>query len=552
MDAARKSLLVATVLFMGVLTSATECPNSCGTPSGLGFCKYIDFPSCRLDDSWDTQDLDAATAFVALMEPTNTSRFIDDEGRFMGLENVVPTKHAFLLNTTNECHILLRRIKCGLHFPVCEIGSEYSRMCYKSCRDTVKNKCPALIGICDHEDQTLFQTDNKCFQVSYSGPAVGMWIAGFSISLVFSILNSVGINLQKYSLTQNEKLGLKKGSFQQPMWVLGLVFVCLGSILDFVAFGMAPQTLLAPLAALSLVWNMLIAPFFHKEKVTRRNLVATAIIFVGVTITVIFAGHSTPTYDLEDLILLYQTPVMYIYITCVSLFLITMFAATRYIETNHVYEDGFFHIVCYGGIAGTFGGQSVLLAKSTVELLKSAIWGDGAYAFSHPTTYAIISGLVICLLCQISFLNGGLKRFDALVVIPVYQSFWILMSVLGGIMYFEEYISMSNTEKIMFTAGGTITISGIIYLLQDSHGAGPGVGGKYLELANAATPSDAWNADDSDEEVHQQQLDDDLEDQHGSPTNRQTQVSPTDVLFDDDLALSSPVKKLPSKRDEFI
>ena len=32
------------------------------------------------------------------------------------------------------------------------------------------------------------------------------------------------------------------------------------SVLDFVAFGMAPQTLLAPLAALSLCWNLLLAP----------------------------------------------------------------------------------------------------------------------------------------------------------------------------------------------------------------------------------------------------------------------------------------------------
>ncbi|OQR80461.1 hypothetical protein THRCLA_12054, partial [Thraustotheca clavata] len=347
----KRCLPAGIALFVSSVAS-TECPNSCGTPSGLGFCKYIDFPTCRLEESWDEQDLEAANAFLQLMAPLNGSTYsIDEDGRFAGFTHVVPTKNSFLLNETNECHVLLRRIQCGLHFPVCEIGSEYSRMCYKSCRETVKNKCPQLLGYCDTQDPTLFQTDNKCFQVSYSGPAVGMWIAGFTISLVFSILNSVGINLQKYSLTQNEKLGLKKGSFQQPMWVLGLVFVCLGSILDFVAFGMAPQTLLAPLAALSLVWNMLIAPFFHKEKVTRRNLVATVIIFVGVTITVIFAGHSTPTYDLEDLILLYQTPVMYCYITAVTLFLISMFLATRYIEKNHIYEDGFFHIVCYGGIA---------------------------------------------------------------------------------------------------------------------------------------------------------------------------------------------------------
>ncbi|KAF0683504.1 Aste57867_24456 [Aphanomyces stellatus] len=553
--------LIALVLtsFATQHVAATECPNSCGTPEGISFCKHIDFPTCKTDDSWEAMDLAAAKAFVNMMKPDSTSVYLDVDGKFSGLSAVNANANSFLLNETNPCHVIMRRIQCALHFPVCEIGSDYNRLCQKSCRDAVKNRCPALIGFCDTEPASEFEVGAKCFNVDYKGPAVGMWVAGFSISLVFSILNSFGINLQKYSLSQHANTN--KTSFQQPLWVLGMVFVIMGSILDFVAFGMAPQTLLAPLAALSLVWNMFIAPFFHKEKVTRRNLVATAIIFVGVTITVIFAGHSTPTYDLEDLILLYQTPVMYAYIICVTLFLITMFLATRYIETNHVYEDGFFHIVCYGGIAGTFGGQSVLLAKSTVELLKSAIWGDGAYAFKHVTTYVIIAGLVTCLLCQISFLNGGLKRFDALVVIPVYQSFWILMSVLGGIMYFEEYVSMTSMEKYMFTAGGIVTISGIIYLLGETSVGGSGHGGggasasgKYLELANMATPSDAWNTDDSDEEQHQQRLDDDMDDisldgsRQGSPTNPKTQVSPTDVLFDDDADL----KKKPPTKDEFI
>ncbi|RHY24677.1 hypothetical protein DYB32_008740 [Aphanomyces invadans] len=529
-----------------------ECPNSCGTPEGIGFCKHVSFATCRTEESWEAQDIAAAKGFISMMNPdANRTTYVDDEGKFTGFASVFPQTNTFLMNETDPCHIIMRRLQCALHFPVCEIGSDFNRLCVKSCQESIRKQCPQMAGFCASQRADEFEPAPKCFQVDYKGPAVGMWIAGFSISLVFSILNSVGINLQKYSLSQHSNSN--KTSFQQPLWVLGMVFVILGSILDFVAFGMAPQTLLAPLAALSLVWNMFIAPFFHKEKVTRRNLVATAIIFVGVTITVIFAGHSTPTYDLDDLILLYQTPVMYAYITCVVLFLLIMFGATRYIEKNHVYEDGFFHIVCYGGIAGTFGGQSVLLAKSTVELLKSAIWGDGADAFVHITTYVIIAGLVTCLLCQISFLNGGLKRFDALVVIPVYQSFWILMSVLGGIMYFEEYVSMTSLEKYMFTAGGVITISGIVYLLQGSSddSGGSTASGKYLELANAATPSDAWNTDDSDEEQFQQKADDDLDEvvldspiHSTSPKNPKTQVSPTDGPLDTD-------RKKP-KKDEFI
>lgn len=298
-------------------------------------------------------------------------------------------------------------------------------------------------------------------------PTYKLWVAGFTIALTFSILNSIGINLQKYSLRHEAILTAKRSSFRQPIWVLGFILICFGSLMDFVAFGMAPQTLLAPLAALSLVWNLLIAPIFHDETITRENLAATGIIFGGVTITVIFAGHSTPNYSLDDLLQMYQKPVMYIYIGCVVLFLWVMFETKSRIERTGLGENGMYHVVCYGGIAGTLGGQSVLLAKSTVELIKTEIWWDhdNYAAFQQYQTYLIIGGMITCLISQIVILNGGLERFDALLMIPVYQSFWILSSVLGGILYFEEYHNMTWLQLSMFTIGGAVTLYGIFSLL---------------------------------------------------------------------------------------
>lgn len=453
---------------------------------------------CPGDTSWEKLDERALTGFN---EWTNTSAArLSSLPQYKGKSAEVLSKaisQMDLQNASSPCAVFLRQMHCALHFPVCEIGREFSRLCMKSCKKATKKQCPALSNICDQVEPSEIASKGKCFRLSYNGPAVGMWVAGFTISLIFSILNSVGINLQKLSMARNEESGEKKGTFRQPLWVLGFALVCLGSILDFVAFGMAPQTLLAPLAALSLVWNMFIAPIFHKEEVTRENILATIIIFIGVTLTVIFAGHSTPTYELEDLLRLYQQPVMSVYIICVTSFLAGLFYFARYIEHTHKYEGGLYHIICYGGIAGTFGGQSVLLAKSTVELLKSAIWGQsGWYMFTHFASYVIIGGLLCCLVCQIHFLNGGLARFDALIVVPVYQSFWILMSVLGGIMYFEEYVSMTSMQLFMFTLGGFVTIGGIIVLLKTRQKREGGK--KYLELS--VTPSSVWTTDDSEEE----------------------------------------------------
>lgn len=472
----------AVAVGLASVAAALECSSTCGTPAGLSFCSHVSFAVCGGDSSWDDLDLKAEAAYA---EWTNASSLaLDSLTQFQGdsesqLEQVIASLD--LTNTSSSCGNLLKRLQCAIEFPACEIGRDYTPLCYTSCRDTFKKSCPGLESICSHFATTneIESKSTKCFKMSYSGPAVGMWVAGFLISLIFSVLNSVGINLQKLSMTRNDAAREKKGTFQQPLWVLGFSLVCLGSLLDFVAFGMAPQTLLAPLAALSLVWNMFIAPIFHKEKVTRENIGATVIIFMGVTLTVIFAGHSTPSYELEDLIKLYQQPVMYAYIFCVVLFISCLFGLSRYIETTHNYEGGLAHIVCYGGIAGTFGGQSVLLAKSTVELLKTAIWGEsGWFMFTQFASYMIMFGLIMCLGSQVHFLNGGLARFDALVVVPVYQSFWILMSVLGGIMYFEEYVSMTRTQMCMFTLGGLLTIFGIGVLLMTRNGGD----GQYVEL----------------------------------------------------------------------
>ena len=334
---------------------------------------------------------------------------------------------------------------------------------------------------------------------------ISLWILGVGISIFFSITNSLGINLQKYALNKMQKERISEAvrdaeppstnsPFRNPTWLCGFILVAMGSLLDFVAFGMAPQTLLAPLAALSLVWNLMLAPLLHGEQVTRRKWQATLIIMFGVTSTVIFNSHATPEYQLDDLIRLYHQTTMTVYMVAVTSMLACMFGVVRCIEAperamRRARRAGFerlaesagaygdvddgsdigtsgesesalnvrdlqaewklVHITCYGGIAGTFGGQSVLLAKSTVELIKTSLF-NGGDAYKQLPFYLILSGMAVTLLLQISFLNEGLRRFDALLIFPTYQAFWILMSVLGGIMYFQVGCMLYANNALLF------------------------------------------------------------------------------------------------------
>lgn len=116
------------------------------------------------------------------------------------------------------------------------------------------------------------------------------------------------------------------------------------------------------------------------------------------------------------------------------------------------------------------GGQSVLFAKSCAEMLKAAFNGDNA-CFLRFEGYLITFALVACLLCQIHFLNRGLSYYDALSIVPVYQAYWIISGVLGGVIYFQEIRAFSVEQACVFVLGIATTIFGVVLLSRRKHAA---------------------------------------------------------------------------------
>jgi hypothetical protein len=89
--------------------------------------------------------------------------------------------------------------------------------------------------------------------------------------------------------------------------------------------------------------------------------------------------------------------------------------------------------------------------------------GRGLF-FVYWQSYFIITGMVASILLQIKWLNDGLMRFDSVSLIPIFQSFWILVSVMGGIVFFGEAIQFTVLQAIMFPLGVMITIGGVYML----------------------------------------------------------------------------------------
>jgi hypothetical protein len=184
----------------------------------------------------------------------------------------------------------------------------------------------------------------------FCAPNSLLWVVGVSMTLAGSVSITFGTQLQKLAFNWQEQAWLeavataeaaavaagtsgghepapRKPWFKLPMWWLGYVFLAIGAISDFAAVGFAAQSLLAPLAASSLIINIVQAPCMLGEVPTAFDMLATLVICAGCTVSVSFADHTTRTYSLEDMLVHSMQPLFCTYI--VSLLGLMLFASSR-------------------------------------------------------------------------------------------------------------------------------------------------------------------------------------------------------------------------------
>lgn len=63
-------------------------------------------------------------------------------------------------------------------------------------------------------------------------------------------------------------------------------------------------------------------------------------------------------------------------------------------------------------------------------------------------------------------LNRALSSADALFVVPIYQTFWVISNILMGMLYFQEYRDLDWIQFLVFSIGIVIVLVGVYLLSQ--------------------------------------------------------------------------------------
>ncbi|KAI8336332.1 magnesium transporter NIPA-domain-containing protein [Chlamydoabsidia padenii] len=239
---------------------------------------------------------------------------------------------------------------------------------------------------------------------------------------------------------------------RSKLWWLGISLMILGEVGNFVAYGFAPASTIAPLGTTTLVANVIMAPLMLKEVFRKRDLLGIILAVMGAAV-VVLSSNEQETALSPDLIMeaLMQTRSIVYFITT-GIAIVALTAASPWYGSQSILVDL--------GLVAIYGGYTVLCTKSVASLLSLTLLN----MFAYPISYVLILTLVITAILQIKYLNKALQRFDSTAVIPTQFVLFTVSAIIGSAVIYHDFDNMSLEQMSRFMSGCAVEFIGV-YLI---------------------------------------------------------------------------------------
>ncbi|KIM48207.1 hypothetical protein M413DRAFT_439927 [Hebeloma cylindrosporum] len=163
---------------------------------------------------------------------------------------------------------------------------------------------------------------------------------GIVIGLISSFIQSLGLTIQRKSHVLNQSLPdhHQRVEHRRPLWLLGFVIFISSNVLgSFVQIASLPVVILAPLGAVSLLWNAFFARLLLGDVFSPWMILGTILIAGGAILIAFFGIVPEQTRSLEDLLALFRRPTFIVYFSllgfvtfvCLAITHITEFSLSR-------------------------------------------------------------------------------------------------------------------------------------------------------------------------------------------------------------------------------
>ncbi|KAG2209954.1 hypothetical protein INT47_003389 [Mucor saturninus] len=260
---------------------------------------------------------------------------------------------------------------------------------------------------------------------------------------------------QKFIMTmaqEQTKAGGETEYLKSKLWWLGISLMILGEVGNFVAYGFAPASTIAPLGTTTLVSNVILAPLMLNEVFRKRDLLGVVLAVAGAAMVVLSSNSQeivlSPELIVESITQLQS--IIYFILTACAIVTLTILSP--------IY--GASSIMIDLGLVAIYGGYTVLSTKSVASLLSLTFFK----MFAYPVSYLLIAVLVVTAVLQIKYLNKALQRFDSTEVIPTQFVLFTVSAIIGSAVLYHDFDGMDMEQMSRFMSGCAVEFLGV-YLI---------------------------------------------------------------------------------------
>ncbi|TCD71539.1 hypothetical protein EIP91_008920 [Steccherinum ochraceum] len=161
---------------------------------------------------------------------------------------------------------------------------------------------------------------------------------GITIGLLASFIQSLGLTIQRKSHVLNQALpeDQQRVEHRRPLWLLGFaIFISSNLFGSLVQIASLPVVILAPLGAVSLLWNAFFARMLLGDAFSVWMVLGTILIAGGAVLIAVFGVVPEPTHSLEDLLILFGRPAFVVYFSLLGVFVVACLITTHVLEYSY-------------------------------------------------------------------------------------------------------------------------------------------------------------------------------------------------------------------------
>ncbi|KZV64620.1 DUF803-domain-containing protein [Peniophora sp. CONT] len=244
---------------------------------------------------------------------------------------------------------------------------------------------------------------------------------------------------------------------KSKLWWAGFTLMNVGEIGNFISYGFAPASVVAPLGTFALVANCFFSPLILHEHFRKRDLFGVAVAIIG-AVTVVLSANASDARLTPDQILEAISQTIFEVFACVYIIgaFILVNLSSRAAGDKYVLVDV--------GCCALFGGFTVLSTKGVSTLLTTR----GLRMFESWITYPIIVVLVATGVGQVRYLNRALMRFDSKIVIPAQFVLFNLSAIVGSAILYGDFRHTTFHQFVTFLYGCSATFAGVFIIASGS------------------------------------------------------------------------------------